>query len=426
VTATFANGTGPIGVDPQLSPFVRDVEYDGGAAGAGWRALAMQEGGWTVPCTVSGCRLRYRFALEEAAKSLADVDTAWAADDIVVAPPSTWLLHPAAPDPPALFRFHVEQAPGVQFAAGTRPALESGPMTFEASTEDMDESAFAIFGSFRPANVVVRGSLVQLANATRASAVLDQAVVAWVRASVEALATYLGALPATRTLVIIVSGGRGPTRGKTLGDGGPTVLIRLGDAPESVDPHQDWVLTHELVHVNTPVLSRQHAWLEEGLATYIEPIVRTRASLISPEKFWSDLAAGLPDGLPGRGDEGLERTHTWGRTYWGGALYCLAADLRVRERTGNRHSLDDVLRAIAREGADVEVHWDIEEWLAKADLASGTRAFTELYRELALAPGAIDLAGMWARLGVVRVGTQIRFDDRAPLAAIRRAITAPR
>jgi hypothetical protein len=35
-----------------------------------------------------------------------------------------------------------------------------------------------------------------------------------------------------------------------------------------------------------------------------------------------------------------------------------------------------------------------------------------------------DLAQLWQRLGVKLVGDAVEFDDAAPLAAIRRAITA--
>ena len=41
-------------------------------------------------------------------------------------------------------------------------------------------------------------------------------------------------------------------------------------------------------------------------------------------------------GLPEPGDEGLDYTHTWGRTYWGGATFCLLADVRIRRETHNR------------------------------------------------------------------------------------------
>jgi hypothetical protein len=40
------------------------------------------------------------------------------------------------------------------------------------------------------------------------------------------------------------------------------------------------------------------------------------------------------------------------------------------------------------------------------------------------APMRVDLDGWWRRLGVVVEGRDVRFDDRAPLAALRRSMTA--
>jgi hypothetical protein len=40
-------------------------------------------------------------------------------------------------------------------------------------------------------------------------------------------------------------------------------------------------------------------------------------------------------------------------------------------------------------------------------------------------PHAVDLPALWAELGIVGRGQSLRFDDRAPLAHIRRALTAP-
>jgi hypothetical protein len=147
---------------------------------------------------------------------------------------------------------------------------------------------------------------------------------------------------------------------------------------------------------------------------------------VTPEKFWGDLVEGLPQGLPQSGDQGLERTHTWGRTYWGGALFCLMADVTIRERTKNERSLDDALRGIVATGADVEAHWTIDRFLEVGDEATGTVVLHDLFRDMALAPGAVDLPSLWTRLGVRAEHNRVVFDDRAPLAAIRRAITGSR
>jgi hypothetical protein len=43
----------------------------------------------------------------------------------------------------------------------------------------------------------------------------------------------------------------------------------------------------------------------------------------------------MPKGLPQAGDQGLDNTDTWGRKYWGGAMFCLMADIEIR-RSGRR------------------------------------------------------------------------------------------
>lgn len=47
----------------------------------------------------------------------------------------------------------------------------------------------------------------------------------------------------------------------------------------------------------------------------------------------------------------------------------------------------------------------------------------ELYEEMRDRPVDLDLVGLWSRLGVSLASGKISFDDAAPLAAIRRAIT---
>jgi predicted metalloprotease with PDZ domain len=179
-----------------------------------------------------------------------------------------------------------------------------------------------------------------------------------------------------------------------------------------------------MVHLGLPAFGPPHQWLEEGLATYVEPVARARAGVISADRVWTEWMRDAPQGQPSPGDEGLEKAHTWGRTYWGGAVFCLAADVGIRRRTAGVRSLDDALRAVARESAGVAERWSVDRFLAVGDHATGTTVLHELYDRLALRPGAIDLEALWSELGVVRSGDAVSFDDRAPLSGVRRAITA--
>jgi predicted metalloprotease with PDZ domain len=134
------------------------------------------------------------------------------------------------------------------------------------------------------------------------------------------------------------------------------------------------------------------------------------------------MVEGMPQGLPKSGDRGLDYTHTWGRTYWGGALFCLLADVEIRKKTGNRMGLEDALRGILKSGGSIEVEWPLEKVLQLADRAVGVPVLEQMYDKMKAAPVAPDLDQLWKDLGVKYDGNGVTFDDSAPLAATRKAI----
>ncbi len=247
---------------------------------------------------------------------------------------------------------------------------------------------------------------------------------AWIGASAHAVHGYYGRFPVRRVLIRIdVGEGHGAHSGKTFAFNGALIRVGVGRDSDSADLKRDWIMTHEMVHLAMPEFADRHAWLEEGLATYVEPIARVQVGQLTDASIWGDMLRDMPKGLPAAGDHGLDNTHTWGRTYWGGAMFYLLADVRIRERTGNRRGLQDALRAIVASGGSVEVSWDVRRTLAIGDKAIGTNVLVELYDEMRSTPVTPDLAGLWKRLGVKLTSDGVEFDDGAPLAGIRRAIT---
>jgi hypothetical protein len=182
-----------------------------------------------------------------------------------------------------------------------------------------------------------------------------------------------------------------------------------------------------MFHLAFPDLTSDDTWAEEGLSTYIEPLGRARIGTISEEKVWADLIEGVPQGVrPVRG-RGLHGTDDWGRTYWGGALFWLLADVGIREQSGGRHGLPDALAGILDAGGDIRARWDLRRALAVGDRAVGLKVLTALYDRMAAAPGTADLGDLWRRLGVRREGGRVVYDEQAPLASVRHAIVgAPR
>ena len=186
-------------------------------------------------------------------------------------------------------------------------------------------------------------------------------------------------------------------------------------------------MTHEMVHLAFPSVPEKHHWIEEGIATYVEPIARVQAGILQPSKMWSDVVRDLPQGLPARGDQGLDVTHTWGRTYWGGALFCLMADVQIHQRTHNQKGLEDALRGILAAGGNVTEDWPLERALKAGDQATGTTVLEDLYRQMKDKPVSVDLASMWRELGIQRFQNgEVSFHDDAPLASVHKSITADR
>jgi len=258
----------------------------------------------------------------------------------------------------------------------------------------------------------------------RPGAPSEKALLAWVERAARAIAGYYGGFPVTRVAVTIRAGGAGRiSGGRTAGEGGEaTIRIGVGEDTTPEDLASSWVLVHEMVHLAFPSMTG-HEWIEEGLATYVEPLVRARAGLIPSEDIWKWLVWGLPRGRDGIGKDGLDGSRSWAATYWGGALFCFLADIEIRKRTDNQKSLDDALRGIVRAGGNVTVSWPIEKALAAGDRATGVPVLAELSARMRRAAPDADLDGLFRQLGVRVADDRVRFDDSAPLAAIRRGIS---
>ena len=246
----------------------------------------------------------------------------------------------------------------------------------------------------------------------------------WISDAATAVRTYYGRFPVNRLRIIVQPlEGHGVRTGTTYALHVATIRVGVGRDSQADDLGNDWIMTHEMVHLAMPRFADRHAWLEEGLATYVEPIARAQAGQLSEEKVWGDMFNDMQKGLPLADDQGLDNTSTWGRTYWGGAMFYLLADVQIRERTANRLGLQDALRAIVAAGGNHLAAWEVDRTLAIGDNATGTTVLSDLYREMRNAPMAPDLVDLWRRLGVDRRAGQIVFDDTAVLAGIRRAIT---
>jgi hypothetical protein len=452
-----------LGVDAFAHPFLSELEL---ATEHGWQPVAATGRRWIIPrCQERGCRLRYRYHLGQAAEIIDRFAFAGYRAGVLMAPPSTFLLAPQDYSGSDLYRFRVELTAGDSFVSGvwpepgskreaalarsTRsdqetslrtttasvdltpsqqdPAVAAGERSYLAPARVLFQAPYSAFGRFERETLQSGDSVLELALAPGQAplGVSRAGLRSAISAAAAAVTSYYGRFPVPEVTLIVLPSSGSDVFGMQLGNGGATVLLFVGADVRDHDLSRHWVITHELLHLGFPTLPRRYLWMAEGLATYQEPIARARAGLIDEHELWRSLLRGLPKGLPNDSDGGLDGSPRWGRTYWGGALFCLLVDIELRARTHNRLSLDSAARAILLGGGDTSVRWTVEQTLATADAALDRPSLTALYAEHAALPVRVDLDALFNRLGVRLVGERVLFDEGAELAHVRRAIAAP-
>ena len=267
--------------------------------------------------------------------------------------------------------------------------------------------------------ISVGGAQLELQFAPGFDARLRTEAGAWVQLSAEAVVAYFGRFPvASVVLLMVPADGGGVRGGVTYGEPSLLVRLRVGRDTTTAQFLDDWIMVHEMIHLAVPRIPRSQNWLQEGLATYVESVARGRAGLVAPATVWREWARAMPQGQPQAGDAGLDHTPTWGRTYWGGAVFCLLADVQMLTHSARRAGLQQALQGVLAAGGNYDVAWSVDRILATADAAVGQTKLTDLYQRMKDSPEPAELDALWRDLGVV--GNTL--DDNAPLAAVRRAI----
>jgi len=256
-------------------------------------------------------------------------------------------------------------------------------------------------------------------------AVSDADLTTYVQHGANAVVRYFGKFPMNHVnLNIRAVNGNRVRFGRTTPENGGSIMMMIGRSATAAALNDDWTLTHEMTHLAFPATREDdREWMAEGMATYIEPIARAQMGYLTPEYVWNEFVDDMPKGEPEEGDEGLDNTQTWGRTYWGGALFWLIADVEIRRATKNQKGVQDAFRYIMNDKGTLEYVWPTAMIFKEGDQATGTRVLEDLYAAWKDEPVTVDLPKLWRELGVEKKGDTVAFDDKAPEAAFSRAIT---
>jgi predicted metalloprotease with PDZ domain len=419
VEARLRDAPGPRLVDPGAAGALRNVVLvEAGAE----RPVPRERDGWLAPACREACTLRYELDLAALADGCRGHECPRRVGEAFLGAASEWMLRPEAAGD-AEIRVALRGDPA-RFATGLRRDGHGG---YVLRARELGEAAYTAFGELRRSRVDVPGGPLDVVLLGPPLAMGDAAALAWVKDAATCVARLYGSFPAQATIFVIpVRGAAEVVFGRVMSLAGGSVALLFGSETRAASEHSDWVVVHELSHLGTASLVGEGHWLEEGLATYYEPVLRERAGWMSEAELWKHFVDQMPRGEPRVGDPpALEERDDIDSTYWGGALFCMLADLEIRKASHGARSLDDVMRAVHDRLGDATHGTRLADFLRVGDEATGTGALADVFAHFATAGEPVDLAATWQALGVVTAADgSVTLRDDAPLAAVRRGIAA--
>jgi len=381
-----------------------------------------------VGATDDGC-LRYTIDLAAAAAAMRSREAALdAGDGVLLASPDVWLWT-TTPYPRATLHLTVDDGVAVSLPF---PRAEPGVHVVDETTWRF--LSCAIIGpseSYERRALDVGGARIDVAVLPGPRQLRGVEIDRFVGAAATAVALGAGSagrFPVGHALVVVqpVWGGGVPF-GMVVRGGGAQVLLLVGEHASLDEVIDAWVPVHELAHLLHPYLGSDDAWFGEGYASYQQQVLRARAGLLGDVDAWDGLRDGLERGARAAGQMPLGTASArmrdearWLQVYWGGAAIALWLDVTLR-RCG-QGGLDDVVakvRLAAQTGGQPRV--DASEIIDAAAASAGSCA--DVKGEVAqMLAQPFPSAGL-ATLAALGVGHGA-LDDTAPLAAVRRRITA--
>ena len=287
----------------------------------------------------------------------------------------------------------------------------------DVTIEQIDKTSFRLLIAGSQLDVSIRDRVLL----TKRDMLLD-----WIKYSAQTVHQYYGRFPVDKLDINLnVSGGFAVRFGQAFGGESPHLRIVVG---EDINPEmlrKDWIMVHEMVHLAMANVPQSNRWLLEGLATYVESVARAQLGYLTEDFVWNGFINRMPQGLPAAGDAGLDHTPTWGRTYWGGAMFCLLADIEIRKLTDNRMSLQDALRGILKDGYSMQADTNAMQVFKSGDAATGVPVLVSLYENMRADPVPVDLDALWVSLGVSLNNDQVSYKADAPLAHVREQLLRP-
>ena len=415
-----------------MAGYVRDIET----------VLSPQDAGepvrrighvFALPQPMSAVQIRYRIDLDTVARQFQHIDVGYQQGSSWLVPISTWLLRPQPLPARSRITFAVRPPEGAHYTTPV-PKVHG---RHQLSGEQIRNATYTVFGKLDTRHIMLPGPMTLAPNrATSSRARLELVTLdgdftlpsaareRWIEEAALGVARFFHGFPVSQSMVVLVprNGRHGVLHGKVVATGGAAAVIQVGEHTGERQLYDDWILVHELFHLGFPSFRSEGKWLDEGLATYFEPIIRARAGWSQEHEVWDEFTRDMHQGLRAVEEEGLLATNDARALYWGGAIVALLADVETRQRTGGQLGLEDGLRAVLTEGGNATEVWSLDRALMTIDARLGSDTMRRLSARHAQAGERVGLWELFQELGITRTRAGVELDDDAPRAQLRRSI----
>ncbi len=155
-------------------------------------------------------------------------------------------------------------------------------------------------GDGAPFRITMGKSVIEVSLPSAGIDLAPPSLITWVTVAARAVTAYYGVFPTATATVTVnsIEDRAGVLNGTTYGGDPPRTRMGVGQHTTTRQLENDWTMTHEFVHLAFPDMTRQHHWLEEGQATYIEPIARAQIGTLAPGARLGRIDPRYAQGLP--------------------------------------------------------------------------------------------------------------------------------
>ena len=303
---------------------------------------------------------------------------------------------------------------------------------FRTGRSPYDWPASVAFGRFKEREIHVGGARLRLAVLDATPAADVEKMQAWIQDSARMVAELYGHFPQSQAQILVVPGARGnePTPWAYVVRGGsPAAHFFINQRRPIKEFFEDWTAVHELSHLLLPYVNSDDIWLSEGVATYYQNVLRARGGRMTASEAWHRLHAGFVRGMGSahgltlaQATESMYRDDTYMRVYWEGAAMLLIADVRLRQITAGKQSLDTALAALNECCTTADRAWSARQLFDKLDEVTGTGIFGEIYDQHVASKNFPDLTQTYKALGISTGPGGIEFSAEEREARLRDAV----